>query len=89
MRASLTTAAPEIAFFGEEDGGERAEVGWFVDPLDGTANFVHGFPLVGVSIGLVVDGRARRRRGRGADARRRVLARAAAGARSATARRSA
>ena len=48
--------APEIAFFGEEEGGERADVGWFADPLDGTANFVHGFPSVGVSIGLVVDG---------------------------------
>ena len=43
--------------FGEEEGGERAAVGWLVDPLDGTANFLHGFPVVGVSIGLVADGR--------------------------------
>ena len=56
VRESLTTAAPEIAFFGEEGGGERGEVGWFVDPLDGTANFLHGFPMVGVSIGLVAVG---------------------------------
>ena len=56
IRDALERAAPEIAFFGEEEGGERADVGWFVDPLDGTANFVHGFPSVGVSIGLVVDG---------------------------------
>lgn len=56
VRESLTTAAPEIAFFGEEGGGERREVGWFVDPLDGTANFLHGFPMVGVSIGLVAAG---------------------------------
>jgi myo-inositol-1(or 4)-monophosphatase len=53
IREALTHAAPDIAFFGEEEGGRRAEVGWFVDPLDGTANFVHGFPVVGVSIALV------------------------------------
>ncbi len=48
----LHDAAPELAFFGEETGGDRAaDVGWFVDPLDGTANFVHGFPVVGVSVG--------------------------------------
>ncbi|MFI5047072.1 MAG: inositol monophosphatase family protein, partial [Acidimicrobiia bacterium] len=56
VRDMLTQAAPDFAFFGEESGGERADVGWFVDPLDGTANFVHGFPIVGVSIGLVAYG---------------------------------
>ena len=57
IRDLLHEAAPELAFFGEETGGDRAEVGWFVDPLDGTANFVHGFPVVGVSVALVADGR--------------------------------
>jgi myo-inositol-1(or 4)-monophosphatase len=57
IRDLLHDAAPELAFFGEETGGDRAEVGWFVDPLDGTANFVHGFPVVGVSVALVADGR--------------------------------
>lgn len=56
VRDVLTRAAPELAFFGEETGGDRGDVGWFVDPLDGTANFVHGFPVVGVSIGLVAHG---------------------------------
>ena len=56
VRAMLHDAAPDLAFFGEETGGDRAEVGWFVDPLDGTANFVHGFPVVGVSVALVADG---------------------------------
>ena len=38
-------------------GGRRhGRVGWLVDPLDGTANFVHGFPVVGVSIALVAEG---------------------------------
>jgi myo-inositol-1(or 4)-monophosphatase len=56
IRAVLHDAAPDLAFFGEETGGDRADVGWFVDPLDGTANFVHGFPVVGVSVALVADG---------------------------------
>ena len=56
IRVSLHDAFPEIAFFGEEGGGARADVGWFVDPLDGTANFVHGFPVVGVSVALVAAG---------------------------------
>jgi myo-inositol-1(or 4)-monophosphatase len=56
VRAVLHDAAPDLAFFGEETGGERADVGWYVDPLDGTANFVHGFPVVGVSVALVADG---------------------------------
>ena len=56
VREGLRRGAPEVAFFGEEGGGVRAEVGWFVDPLDGTTNFVHGFPVVGVSVALVVAG---------------------------------
>lgn len=56
IREALAESSPDIAFLGEESGGERADVGWFVDPLDGTANFVHGFPSVGVSIGLVAHG---------------------------------
>ena len=31
-------------------------MGWLVDPLDGTANFLHGFPAVGVSVALVEHG---------------------------------
>jgi fructose-1,6-bisphosphatase/inositol monophosphatase family enzyme len=43
---------------GSEKGGsyglsERPT--WVIDPIDGTTNFVHGFPLVAVSIALVVD----------------------------------
>jgi myo-inositol-1(or 4)-monophosphatase len=53
VRAALEQAAPDLPVFGEEGGGERGDVGWFVDPLDGTANFLHGFPAVGVSVGLV------------------------------------
>ncbi|HEY7280717.1 MAG TPA: inositol monophosphatase family protein, partial [Actinomycetota bacterium] len=38
---------------GEEEGGRRAARYWLVDPLDGTTNFVHGLPIVGVSVALV------------------------------------
>jgi len=56
IRGVLERVAPGIAFFGEETGGDLARVGWLVDPLDGTANFLHRFPAVGVSVALVEDG---------------------------------
>ena len=56
VREILEREAPGLPVFGEEGGGARGDVGWFVDPLDGTANFLHGFPAVGVSVALVADG---------------------------------
>jgi myo-inositol-1(or 4)-monophosphatase len=56
VRAVLAEAAPAIPVHGEEEGGDRGSTGWLVDPLDGTANFLHGFPVVGVSVALVEDG---------------------------------
>jgi myo-inositol-1(or 4)-monophosphatase len=56
VRTVLAEQAPGIPVHGEEEGGERGALGWLVDPLDGTANFLHRFPIVGVSIGLVDDG---------------------------------
>lgn len=38
---------------GEEQGGTMASVGFYIDPIDGTTNFVHGHPFWCVSIGLV------------------------------------
>lgn len=45
-----------LAVVGEEYGGAslRGRPTFFVDPLDGTTNFVHGHPFFAVSIGLVV-----------------------------------
>jgi myo-inositol-1(or 4)-monophosphatase len=45
---------PEHAFLGEESGrsGGDSEVIWIIDPLDGTTNFLHGFPQFCVSIAL-------------------------------------
>ena len=43
---------------GEENGPDSSRTGtaaWYVDPIDGTTNFVHGHPFYCVSVGLVVD----------------------------------
>ncbi len=56
IQETLERLAPGIDFFGEESGGTRSDRGWYVDPLDGTANFLHGFVAVGVSVGLVQNG---------------------------------
>ena len=47
-------AYPEHGFLGEESGGanEDAEYVWIIDPIDGTTNFIHGFPQYCVSIGI-------------------------------------
>lgn len=54
----LTSEHPSIAFCGEESGSTdaNARLTWIVDPLDGTKNYVHGYPFVAVSIALVEDG---------------------------------
>lgn len=54
IRQVLERSGVEI--LGEEGGGSRGETRWIVDPLDGTTNFVHGFPSYCVSIALQVDG---------------------------------
>jgi myo-inositol-1(or 4)-monophosphatase len=56
VREVLERDSQSLPVFGEEGGGTRGDVGWFVDPLDGTANFLHGFPAVGVSVALVQHG---------------------------------
>ncbi len=52
----LRTAYPAHAIVAEESGASEkagtAEYVWIIDPLDGTTNFIHGFPQYAVSIGL-------------------------------------
>jgi len=49
---------PGHAIVAEESGASgQAECRWHVDPLDGTVNYAHGFPLWSVSIGFEVAGR--------------------------------
>lgn len=56
----IAAAFPADHFLGEETGASGSDVRsgrvWVVDPLDGTTNYVHGFPIFCVSIGLLVDG---------------------------------
>jgi myo-inositol-1(or 4)-monophosphatase len=47
-------AYPEHGFLAEESGRTegKADYVWIIDPLDGTTNFIHGFPQYCVSIGV-------------------------------------
>ena len=48
---------PEHSILAEESDGKRLEsqFTWIIDPLDGTTNFVHGYPFYAVSIALFKD----------------------------------
>jgi len=51
----IRRAYPEHGFLAEESGataGARPDYRWIIDPLDGTTNFIHGFPQYCVSIAL-------------------------------------
>jgi myo-inositol-1(or 4)-monophosphatase len=54
IRTRLAEAFPAHGIYGEEGTRERleSEYRWYVDPLDGTTNFAHGFPQFCVSMGL-------------------------------------
>ncbi len=59
---TLLSAYPDHGIWAEESGrreGKGRDKGyvWIIDPLDGTTNFIHGFPVYCVSIALVVNGR--------------------------------
>lgn len=51
---------PEHGILAEESGAievKESEYLWVIDPLDGTTNYAHGYPQVGVSVGLLVAGK--------------------------------
>jgi myo-inositol-1(or 4)-monophosphatase len=54
IRDRLGEAFPQHGIYGEEGTRERMEgdFRWYVDPLDGTTNFAHGYPQFCVSLGL-------------------------------------
>lgn len=57
IRAALSQGTPDIPIVGEEDGGTEAEeLTWYVDPIDGTTNFIAGHPWFAVSVGLMRRG---------------------------------
>jgi myo-inositol-1(or 4)-monophosphatase len=58
---TLLTAYPSHGIWAEESGkthgAKNADSVWIIDPLDGTTNFIHGFPVYCVSIALAVKGK--------------------------------
>ena len=58
---TLLGADPGHGILAEESGSEHgardSECVWIIDPLDGTTNFIHGFPVYCVSIALAVRGK--------------------------------
>ena len=56
--AVIGSRRPADLVLAEEGGGSPDLAGrhWIVDPLDGTVNFLHGIPQVGVSVALYEDG---------------------------------
>ena len=58
IREVLLASEPGSRVVGEELAPDLVHDGlvWIVDPLDGTTNFLHGYPACAVSIGAAVDG---------------------------------
>jgi myo-inositol-1(or 4)-monophosphatase len=56
---TLNNAYPSHGFLAEESGETRGDVNivWIIDPLDGTTNFMHGYPQFAVSIACQVEGK--------------------------------
>ncbi len=58
---TLLTSYPDPGILAEESGSQHgnpnADHIWIIDPLDGTTNFIHGFPVYCVSIALQVRGK--------------------------------
>ncbi len=54
----LTKLYPSHGIVAEEGGGHEgaSEFRWYVDPLDGTTNFAHGFPVFNVTLALEQEG---------------------------------
>jgi myo-inositol-1(or 4)-monophosphatase len=58
IRASLCAAYPDHVIVGDDAAGEEkrdSPFRWMVDAIDGSANFVHGFPYYAVSVALAND----------------------------------
>ncbi len=53
----LKKAFPDHAILAEESGASgQSDFEWLIDPIDGTTNFIHGYPHYAVSIALRVKG---------------------------------
>lgn len=59
MTTYLAQTYPDHGFLGEEDEAGRDATArdlWVIDPIDGTANYIHGIPHYGVSVAYARDG---------------------------------
>lgn len=58
IRQRLLERSPGSTIVGEElaDENGSSEVGWVIDPIDGTVNFLYDLPVVSVSIAATIDG---------------------------------
>jgi histidinol-phosphatase len=58
LRRHLRAAYPDCGLIGEEEGidGAGAAVCWYVDPIDGTHNYMRGVPVFATLLAVVVDG---------------------------------
>lgn len=58
IRAELLVRCPGSTIVGEELDDEvgHNEIGWVIDPIDGTVNFLYDLPVVSVSIAATIDG---------------------------------
>jgi myo-inositol-1(or 4)-monophosphatase len=57
IRKRISEIFPSDTIFGEEMGGTVGKATWFVDPIDGTTNYIRGTAHYAVSIGFALDGR--------------------------------
>ena len=57
--SGITSARPDDGIVGEEGADRNGTSGvvWYIDPIDGTTNYVHGCPVFSVSIALRVKSR--------------------------------
>ncbi len=56
--ATIQRSHPDHAFLAEESGASgQSDTRWIIDPLDGTTNFLHGFPVFAVSLAAEVKGK--------------------------------
>lgn len=58
LRERIRASYPDHGLIGEEEGTDAAgaSVRWYIDPIDGTHNFIRGVPLFGTLLGVERDG---------------------------------
>jgi len=58
IRERIRAVHPDHGFVGEEYGDEQGSAGvrWYIDPIDGTHNYIRGVPLFGTLLAVEVDG---------------------------------